>query len=155
MGPEREAIYLTTGTCGTLTLNMSLKKAQIVSALVVMRPASGKPLGRAVITAETLGQFVPSVDAVARVKQAMTDRGFEVGDLVGISFSITAPVRTFETVFRARLRREPRGGIEVVQADGSGSYQLPLQELPQTIAENVESVTFTPPPDFGPSEFGC
>jgi hypothetical protein len=61
-----------------------------------------------------------------------------MGDMVGNSFSITAPESTFERVFGTR---------------GAGSLELPLHALPKTLTDHVEAVTFTPPPDFGPTNF--
>ena len=133
---------------------MSLENQQTVSAQVVLRSASGRRVGgEAAITAETIREFAPSQDTVARATEAFAAMGFKVGPMIGISFSITAPVDAFEKVLRTRLRLAERGGVEAVEEDGSGSYELPLDSLPEQIADLVETVTFTPPPDFGPTEF--
>ena len=134
---------------------MSLQPQQVIAAQVVLRAASGKaPDGHSLITAETLKEFAPSEEAVARAKAAFSTAGFEVGPLVGNSFSITAPVGTFEKVFKTQLRRQEHGGIESVRQDGSTSLELPLGALPASVANPVAAVTFTPPPDFGPTKFG-
>ncbi|HEY7496781.1 MAG TPA: hypothetical protein VIH59_37460 [Candidatus Tectomicrobia bacterium] len=134
---------------------MSLQPQQVIAAQVVLRAASGKaPGGHSLITAETLKEFVPSEEAVARVKGAFRVAGFETGPLVGNNFSITAPVSTFEQVFQTELRSQEHGGIESVREDGSTSLELPLGALPPSIANSISSVTFTPPPDFGPTRFG-
>lgn len=133
---------------------MSLEKKQIVSAQVVLRSSEGKAIhGKTIITAQTIKDFAPSSEAVARATGAFANAGFDVGPMVGISFSITAPVSTFEEVFRTRLRREERGGVEAIKEDGSGSYELPLDSLAESITDLAVAVTFTPPPDFGPTEF--
>jgi len=134
---------------------MSLQPQQIIAAQVVLRAASGKsPSGHAIITAENLKEFAPSEEAVARAKAAFSGAGFEVGPLVGNSFSITAPVGTFENVFKTELRRQEHGGIESVREHSSTSLELPLGALPPSVATLVAAVTFTPPPDFGPTRFG-
>jgi hypothetical protein len=134
---------------------MSLQPQQVIAAQVVLRAASGKaPGGYSIITAENLKEFAPSEEAAARVKVAFSIAGFETGPLVGNSFSITAPAGTFEKVFQTELRYQEHGGIESVREDGSTSLELPLGALPPSIASSVASVTFTPPPDFGPTRFG-
>ena len=133
---------------------MHLEKEQIVSAQVVLRAASGKAIdSETIITTENIQDFAPSSETVARASEAFAAAGFDVGEMVGISFSIAAPVNTFEQVFKTRLRRDERGGVEVIQDDGSGSYELPLDALAESLADFVVVVTFTPPPDFGPTEF--
>ncbi|MCP4542745.1 MAG: hypothetical protein GY832_36950 [Chloroflexi bacterium] len=133
---------------------MSLEKEQLVSAQVVLPSASGKVIdGETSITSKNIQEFAPSPKLVARATEAFAVAGFDVGAMVGISFSISAPVSTFEQVFKTRLRQEDRGGVEAIQDDGSGSYELSLDALPKSLADLVVAVAFTPPPDFGPTEF--
>lgn len=132
---------------------MTDKKDQIVSAQAVLRPASGKSIQGATITAANVHEFAPSPEAAAKVKRSFADAGFEVGEVVGNSFSITAPASTFERTFKTRLRRREGGGIEAAQTRSSGSLELPLDVLPKSTADLIEAVTFTPPPDFGPTDF--
>jgi hypothetical protein len=128
---------------------------QIISAQVVLRSATGKsPDGDSVITTETIRDFLPSAEAVARATEAFAALGFDVGIVQANSFSISAPVGTFERVFKVHLRRQEGGSAEAVQADGSGSYELPLEALPKPLTDLTVVVTFTPPPDFGPTKFG-
>jgi hypothetical protein len=133
---------------------MPLSKEQIVSAQVTLRAASGKqPHKRSIITAETLKEFLPSAESAARVRKVLGAMGFEVGGLVGNSLSISGPVRFFETVFQSRLCHVEKGGIQFLNADQSCTYELPREKIPPTLKELVVSVTFTPPPDFGPTAF--
>lgn len=134
---------------------MTLKKNQIVSAQVVLQPASGKSLSsETAITSETIGDVLPSQDAVAVARKAFTEAGFEVGKVVANSFSITGPVSTFEKALKTRLQREPESGaVKAVRTDGSATYELPLNGLPREVARIVEAVSFTPPPDFGPTNY--
>jgi len=131
------------------------KKQQTVSAQVVLRSASGKrPHGRAVITSENIGEYLPSPETAQACRTAFAAQGFQVGDVLGNSFAITAPRETFERLFKTTLRSRAGGGVESVGPGDRGSEELPLNTLPQDIAQFVEAVTFTPPPDFGPANFG-
>lgn len=133
---------------------MSLPKEQVVSAQVILRSASGKVISsETIITAETIKDYVPAVEAVTRATAAFAAAGFEVGPMVGISFAITAPVSLFEQQFQTQLRLAEAGGVEAVKADGSGSYELPLAALPSSLANLVTAVAFSPPPDFGPTNY--
>lgn len=129
-------------------------KQQVVSAQVVLRSASGKsPHGQA-ITAATIGEYLPSPQAAGKVPPALAALGFAIGALVGNSFSISAPATTFEHVFKTKLRDRAEGGIEAVRSGGHGSVEMVASALPHDIAQHIEAITFTPPPDFGPQNFG-
>jgi hypothetical protein len=132
---------------------MTLKKDQRVSAQVVLRAASGKSPHAAAITAATIEEFLPSPQTVAAAVEQLAAAGFDTGPVVGNSLAITAPIRTFEAVFRTRLRQREGGGIESVARDGSAGFEIPLSALPRTLAVLLTAVTFTPPPDFGPTGF--
>jgi hypothetical protein len=126
---------------------------ETISAQVVLRPASGKAVGQSAITAENIADYAPSPDAVARTTRAFGEAGFEVGPVVGTSFSITAPLATFEKVFDLKLQRDERGGLKAVSGKGKPSYELPMPKLSKDVVEQIEAVTFTRPPDFGPSSY--
>jgi hypothetical protein len=79
--------------------------------------------------------------ASKRLKSFFREAGFKLGPYVGISFSISGPTQLFERFFRTRLA-------------ALKSYELPLNSLPKEVASMIEAVTFTPPPDFGPSGSG-
>ena len=105
-----------------------------ISAQVVFR-AKGP------ITAATLARNQPPNEAVEAARKLFRESGFQLGPYVGISFSILGPPSLFETFFGTRL--------EKLQ-----DYELPLNALPREMAALIEAVTFTPPPDFGPSGSG-
>ena len=134
---------------------MPLTKKQIVSAQVVLQSARGKsPSSQTAITSETIEDFLPSQHAIAVARKAFKVAGFELGEVVANSFSITGSVSTFEKALKTRLRREPEGGtMKAVRTDGSATYELPLKALPKEVARIVEAVSFTPPPDFGPTNY--
>jgi hypothetical protein len=130
------------------------RKEPVLSAQVVLRSASGKPAdGGAAITAATIGEYLPSPEVVAGAKQAFARRGFQVGEVVGNSFAITASGEAFEKLFHARFRRGERGEVTVQGRSESERYELPLGRLPEEIARFVVAVTFSPPPDFGPTGY--
>lgn len=132
----------------------SLNKQQIVSAQVVLQPKNEKPIdGGTKITAENIKEFEPPPDSAVKVREIFASKGFEIGSIVGISFSITASVSKFEELFKTRLRLDERGGVESVKKDGSASYELSTRALPKSISDLILTVSFTPPPDFGPTEF--
>jgi hypothetical protein len=134
---------------------MPQRKQELISAQVVLKPASGKSLqGTDVITAKNVQEYAPSPQAAARVPAAFQALGFEVSPVVGNSFSITAPSSTFEKVFHTQVRRQANEAVQAESDGGVASYELPLNALPQSITPLIETVTFTPPPDFGPSNFG-
>ena len=112
------------------------------------------PSGDAVITSQTIEDFRPDVDAAKAIAREFAARGFEVGSLVGNSFSITGPAQLFERTFGTKLRRSKRAGVQV-QAEGAAlGEELPLTRLEPAARSWIAAVTFTPPPEFGPTSFG-
>jgi hypothetical protein len=129
---------------------MQLDRNEIISAQVMLLPASGKKIGPDTqVTAENIKEFAPPLDAYLIASGAFRSKGFEIGPLVGVAFSITALVGTFENVFKAELQRSVKGGIEC----NGGDLELPLDHLPDNTRKIIQTVTFTEPPDFGPTEF--
>lgn len=120
---------------------------QPVSAQVILRSMSGKQLGEEPITSKNLHDYAPSPEDVAVALEAFSAAGFETGPMVGISFAITAPVRTFERFFGSRLTVE-RGRVRVGGAIDDEQLQLPLTKLPQSLVGRVIAVTFTPPAEL-------
>lgn len=138
-----------------LDFTMPSKKEQLVSAQVGLKSASGKSFdGQTAITAENIADYSPSPDTVTAAAAGFREAGFEVGNMVGNSFSITAPKSTFEKLFKIKLQAEDRGDVKLAGAKGaSEGYELPLKALPEDLSQFVAAVTFSPPPDFGPSNY--
>lgn len=128
---------------------------QLVSAQVVLKSASGKKVeGQTALTAENIAEYLPSPDTVTAAAEGFKQAGFEVGNIVGNNFSITAPKSAFEKFFKIKLKAQDRGDVKVSAAKGaSEGYELPLKALPQNLSRLVDAVTFSPPPDFGPSNY--
>lgn len=135
--------------------NMSPRTKQLVSAQVALKSASGKPFpGQSPITTANIADYAPAADTVTAAAARFREAGFEVANLGGNSFSITAPRSAFEKFFKMKLRSEDSGGMKVAATRGvSEGYELPLQALPQDLSQLVAAVTFTPPPDFGPTSY--
>ena len=126
---------------------------EIVSAQVILRPASGSA-SEGAITSKNVRDALPSADAVALARRAFAKAGLEIGPVVANSFSITGPARTFNTVFKTRVQRNPvTGETKAISSSGSTAYELPVNGLPRSVASVVDAVTFTPPPDFGPTSY--
>jgi hypothetical protein len=126
----------------------------MLSAQVVLRAASGKRMdGTAAITAANIAEYLPAPATVSAARQAFSERGFRVGEVAGNSFPITASEETFEKVFHTKLRKGQKGEVTVGRKKGTASYELPLTQLPESVKRYVEAVTFSPPPDFGPTGY--
>jgi hypothetical protein len=135
--------------------NMFLDKKEAVSAQVVLKSASGKSFDDLTeITAENVHDFLPTDEAISMTTKAFMSAGFQVGTVVGNSFSISAEVGHFEKFFNVRLRYQTSGEIMVGRDDGFDSYELPIEDLPASLGDLIEVITFTRPPDFGPTDFG-
>ncbi|MBM4258599.1 MAG: hypothetical protein FJ147_22205 [Deltaproteobacteria bacterium] len=130
-----------------------LDKNQVVSAQVVLRAASGKSIrSQEPITAHNIQDYLPSREAVSTATKMFAGAGFEVGAMVANSFSLTAPVAVFEPVFKTHLRLEG-GTVKAVRSPGDIGLELPLSALDHTLATYIEAVTFSPPLDFGPTNW--
>jgi len=93
--------------------------------------------------------------AAAAAAAQFATLGFDIGTVVANSFSVSAPARVFEMVFRVRLRVTTNGGVEVAPHDprSTASLELPLDALPPSLRVLLDTVTFTAPPDFGPTRW--
>jgi hypothetical protein len=122
-----------------------------VSALVVLRPRDGSGFtGREQVTSETIERYLPAPEAVSEATAFFEAAGFDVSPTVGISFSIAGPQSLFEEAFGERLVHGSQGSVETLRT-ARGSLELALDRLPPEVAGHLEAVTFTPPPDFGPT----
>jgi hypothetical protein len=122
-----------------------------ISALVVLRPGSGRELtGATAITAANLADYLPDPDDVKLVRDAFARAGFKVGDPVGIAFSVDAPRSRFERFFATTVGPAEEGGFGAFEG-GTGQRELPLSALPPPVRERVVAATFEPPAElFGP-----
>jgi hypothetical protein len=112
----------------------------LVSAQVLLTPASGRLPADREITAANVAAFTPDPATAAATAAAFAAAGFEVGALVGASFAITARRSVFDRFFGTT-------------AAGARSGEVPLAHLPHDLRRAVQAVTFPPPPDFGPRSY--
>ena len=108
-------------------------KKSLLSAQVLLVPASGQIPPDQEITAANIDKLKLGPDAEA-ILGLFKKAGFSVGNLVGLSFSITAEAKVFEKFFATKKL----------------SGDLPL---PANLSKSVRAVTFPSPPDFGPGSF--
>ena len=129
---------------------MQLDRNELISAQVILLPASKKKIGPDTrITSGTIKKLAPPPDAFHIASGIFRSIDFEIGPLVGVSFSITASFSIFENTFKTEFQRNLKDGIECV----GGDIELPLDHLPNDVRKIVQIVTFTEPPDFGPADF--
>ena len=126
---------------------------ETLSALVVMRSASGERVPGQSVTSETIGQYAPDPSAVSAVSRSLEQAGFQTSPPVGIAFSISAPQSRFESFFSTHLQLSEDGSVRVDDGAGDG-LELSLAALPEEVRGFVDAITFTPPPDFGPTDYG-
>jgi len=125
-----------------------------LSAQVAIKPASGKQFdSQTAITSENIGEYLPSSDSVVSAQRAFVDAGFDVGNLVANSFSITAPAGQFEKLFKVKIQHDEKAGTRVDAGGTEPQYELPTSSLPADLRQSVAVVTFSPPPDFGPNSY--
>jgi len=107
-----------------------------LSAQVILRPHGNASSRGLTITAANVAAYAPDAGTAQRVVRYFAEKGFDVGGVVGISFSISGPPALFEEVFGGRRDRS-----------------LVLDKLDSAVAAAIEEVTFTKPPDFGPASY--
>lgn len=104
-----------------------------VTLTVVLRPGSGAALPPGGLTADNVAAQAPDPAAAARVQRFFSERGFELGALVGNGFSITGPQALAVDVF---------GDVPEVGT-------LSLERLPADVREQLVAIEAEPPLDFG------
>ncbi len=115
-----------------------------LSALVVLRTAAGGELGRdQPITSENVAEALPAPGAVDLARQYFQAQGLDVTVAYGPSFSISA----------SRERLEQLLGVELSDDVLAKGAEVQPDFLPPELAAVVQAVVFTPPPDFGPTDF--
>jgi len=136
---------------GEYPVNKDIK----LSAIVWIRSASGRDVGAFdMITVDNVSEFMPDPEAAIHAMSFFRSKGFEVSAVSGPLFSIVASRSKFEETFGVELSIEMRDGYVFSVSTVEGNYELSLKRLPQDVASNIHVVTFEPPPDFGPTNFG-
>lgn len=103
-----------------------------------VQPDTNEPLSAEVVLRDSAG--------ASALRQWFVRRGFTTSAPAGISFSVTGPRSLFEDTFHVQFDEAGnRPGHEVLE--------LTLPELPDELADAVDAVTFSEPPDFGPTSY--
>ena len=118
------------------------KTDPVLSAEVILAPASGAALEGAAITAANVTDFAPAPEAVAAARAFFAEKGFDTGRPAGISFTISAPRSVFQSVF---------GKIGAKAKPGDEPVELALGRLPAAVRKGIKAVSFSRPLDFGPT----
>lgn len=87
----------------------------------------------------------PGRHRASAVMRHFAENGFDVGPMVGTSFAISGSAELFSSFFGL-----PRGAKP---EDIFRPEALPTLVPPASLRDDVESILFTPPPDFGPTSF--
>lgn len=114
-----------------------------LSAVVTLLPASQRtteaPIGGLDLTED--------LRAVGLAKARFTTAGFEVHAPMQLSFSIGAKQSLFESFFGTKVTVDDSQLMRRTSTVG-GELALPLATLTDELRGLVQSVAFTPPPDF-------
>jgi hypothetical protein len=119
-----------------------------LTATVLLRPAGGGTVAD-VATAATADRMLPDPKAAEHVQTFFRRAGFQVTAAYGPSFSLVGPRELFERTFGTRLELHESRGVRTAE----GHLELPLEPISADVRQWVEAVTFTAPPDFGPTEY--
>ena len=123
-----------------------------LSALVVLRPAGGSLEASDRITSENVAEYLPDPEAVERVVRWFRTAGFGVGSPYGLSLSIEGPPSVFRRTFGSSVRL-PDPAASLADRESAKGVALPLDPLPADVRDAIETVEFTPPPAFGPTDY--
>jgi hypothetical protein len=119
---------------------MSTNEDPVISAQVLLRAADGKKPSDADLTAARIKQIVPDRPTIDMVTGVFSRARFEVGQVVGLSFSITGRRSLFDSFLG-------------VSGAGTRPGEVSLERLPQPARRAIAAITFPPPPDFGPRSY--
>jgi hypothetical protein len=92
----------------------------------------------------------PDPGQARRVQDLLRSLGFDVGALIGTSFSISAPPWLFQRSFGQAPPTEPTVETADGASHGPDHHELPVDRLPDEAAAAIEAIVFARPPDFGP-----
>ncbi|MDA8233191.1 MAG: hypothetical protein M0Z31_00010 [Clostridia bacterium] len=131
-----------------------MDKEAVISAQVNLISHTGKkPAGYTAITSENFEDYLPSKEVVDQARNIFETAGFMVGPVGGLGFSISGPVKLFESFFNIGIIVDEKSGVQFTGDDGANSYELPTGKIPGQLGGLVTAVTFSPPPAFGPTDY--
>lgn len=118
-------------------------KDPTISAVVTILPKDQR-------TTDTPESGIPlseDLRAIGLAKSRLTSAGFEVHAPFTGRFSIGAKKSVFEEFFGEEIQIDDSALARKITTS-SGSYDLPLENLPDDLKGLVGSISFPPPPDF-------
>ena len=125
-----------------------------LSALVIVRPGNGDDVGGSErITSENVTGYAPHPEEMRAARAFFEAKGFEVFPTVALAFSIAGSQSLFEETFGLTLQVEMGGGTVHSASTEVGDLEMSLDLMPDAISQVVQTVTFEPPPEFGPTSF--
>ncbi len=124
--------------------------AMILERFRAMRRPGPDPAGERQGSPEVANTLAAQVvlrsqERARSVMHQFAESGFAVGPVVGISFSIAGPPTLFSRFFGLDAGSE----VEPVSVPDAHPQLVP----PPSLRADVETILFTPPPDFGPTSF--
>ncbi|MCP3890318.1 MAG: hypothetical protein GY702_15830 [Desulfobulbaceae bacterium] len=126
----------------------------VLSAQIIIRSINGDKIEPdTVLTSENIHNFTPSTESINNATTFFKEKGFLVGNFVGISFSITGPTELFEAVMKVKVKIEANKRGTFIRNDGSETATLEGDALTHLPHGLVESIAFAEPPEFGPESF--
>jgi subtilase family serine protease len=126
-------------------------KNQVLYADVLIQSAGGKSVEPdSEITAETLHLYTPSERDVDTVRSYFENSGFQTTALAGISIGINGPAQLFEQFFETIIYQNEQGYFSIHPENEVTDFELPAEVLSNAVADLVQTITFSPPIDFGP-----
>jgi subtilase family serine protease len=94
------------------------------------------------ITAKNLVEYAPSPNTVVAASEIFQANGFKVGPMVGVSFSITGTIKTFQKFFGTQVQIGKDGTNEFVVNGEVIGNELSGMELPKELHGLVAIVAF-------------
>ena len=125
-----------------------------ISAQVVVLGRNREEMeGNTEITSENVSQYSTDEKTINELKRIFRDGGFDTGPALGISLSITASRQVFEKFLEVEIYNEEDGIYGFILKGKKAGIELKNEFLPEIIRDRVESITFSSPPAFGPTNW--
>ena len=134
------------GACVAPRENEIVSEGTKISAVVLLKPASGSSAPDAAVTAANLGALLPAAGELERVQRYLRDAGLEVHEANGPVFAIGGTVASFQKCFGKAPRVEVEEGQVVAARASDGGLELALDALPDEVRAAIQSVSFEEPP---------
>jgi len=120
-----------------------MEKSNLISAMVVVKSEANKEeWTNEIIDTQNVSEYLPDISLANRIQVFFLNKGFNIGHFAGNSFSIEADQKLFEDIFDVELMRDEQKGVQI---KSSGNYELPKENLPETLQKDILNITFSEP----------